>query len=248
MDGRKQIRLQKFLASQGIASRRKSEQLIMEGHVKVNGALASIGDKVTPGIDKVLVGGKVISTAKEDKKYIMLNKPRGYITTMQDEQGRKCVADLAAGIDGRVYPVGRLDRESEGLLIMTNDGDFANNIIHPSRHISKTYRVTIRPGINDVQLAAMCGGIEIDGKMTVPARVHIISEEPGRVVIEVILEEGRNRQIRKMCESLGIEVARLKRVAIGKVRLGMLAPGKWRTLRKEEIEMLNSVSKVPYTP
>ncbi len=238
MKSSEKVRLQKFLADCGVASRRKSEQMIIDGMVRVNGVMASIGDKVDPIKDKVTLNNKRISMPKESKYYIMLHKPRGYITTMNDEQNRKCVADLIKDINARVYPIGRLDRESEGLLLMTNDGEFANNIIHPSKHIEKTYRVTIRPKITEEQITKMCIGMEIDGRETAPARVRVLESEPGRVVLEVILQEGRNRQIRKMCEELGLEVARLKRVSIGSLKLGMLQPGKWRNLTKEEINSL----------
>lgn len=231
------VRLQKFLAYCGVASRRKSEELISQGLVKVNGKVACIGDKINPKKDKVIVRDTKINV-KKDKYYIMLHKPRGYISTMKDEQERKCVADLVKDVPARVYPIGRLDRESEGLLLMTNDGEFANNIIHPSKHVSKIYRVTIRPGITEEQITQMCVGVEIDGRDTAPAKVNVLTNRYGRVVLEVILQEGRNRQIRKMCEALGLEVCRLKRVGIGSIKLGMLKPGKWRNLTAEEINSL----------
>jgi 23S rRNA pseudouridine2605 synthase len=155
---------------------------------------------------------------------------------------RKCVAELVKGIPQRVYPVGRLDRESEGLLLMTNDGEFANAMMHPSRHVPKTYRVTVRPGITDSQLTSMAEGIIIDGRKTAPAEVRVLTQEPGRVVLEVVLHEGRNREIRKMCEALGIETARLKRTAFGPLRLGMLPAGKWRELTDEEMAHLRAAA------
>lgn len=231
------IRLQKMLADCGVASRRKSEELIEKGLVKINGRVARIGDKVNPHKDRVTVNGhKVVCESRN--YYIMLHKPRGYITTMNDERDRKCVAELVKDVPARVYPVGRLDRDSEGLLIMTNDGEFANAVIHPSKHVQKTYRVTVRPGITEEQLVQINIGIEIDGRKTAPADAWVISREPGRVVLEIVLQEGRNRQIRKMCEKLGLEVARLKRTSIGSVKLGMLQPGKWRELTAEEIRKL----------
>ena len=208
------IRLQKMLADCGVASRRKAEELIQQGKVKVNGHVAQIGDKVNPKTDHVTVAGRRI-VASRQYYYIMLHKPRGYVSTMSDEMGRKCVAELVKDIPARVYPVGRLDRDSEGLLLMTNDGEFANLIMHPSKHVPK-----------------------IDGVRTAPADAWVISREPGRVVLEIILREGRNRQIRKMCEQLGVEVARLKRVAVGQVKLGMLQPGKWRNLTLDEVKRL----------
>ena len=235
------VRLQKMLADCGVASRRKSEQLIADGQVKVNGKTAQIGDKVDPYKDKVFVAGKRITAAAKKKyRYIMLHKPRGYITTMDDEMCRKCVAELVADIDDRIYPVGRLDRESEGMLLMTNDGAFANTVTHPKKHIYKIYRVTVRPGITEEQIIKFETGMEIDGYKTAPAEVRVVKKEEGRAVLEIVLREGRNRQIRKMCEQLGIEVARLKRVAIGQVKLGMLQPGKWRDLTPEEVKKLTA--------
>lgn len=231
------VRLQKYMADNGIASRRKCEEMIEQGHVKVNGNRARIGDKVDPKRDRVSVNGKKIEAQKK-LKYILLHKPRGYITTMQDEQGRKCVAELVSDVGMRIYPVGRLDRESEGMLLMTNDGAFSNAMTHPRRHVPKTYRVTIRPSITDEQINAFHNGIEIDGRMTAPAGLRVIEKTEGRVVCEVILYEGRNRQIRRMFEELGIDVARLKRTAVGSVKLGMLAPGKWRELTEEEVRKL----------
>lgn len=231
-------RLQKYLSQCGIASRRKSEELIQQGRVRVNGVVASLGDKINTAKDKVTVNGKKV-TAKKEKTYVMLNKPRGFITTMSDELGRKCIPQLISDIPCRVYPVGRLDRESEGLLLLTDDGDFANNLMHPKKHISKTYRVTVRPSITDEQLDAITQGIVIDGKRTAPAEVRVITKEENRVVLEIILREGRNRQIRKMCEALGLEVARLRRTAIGSVKLGMLKQGDWRYLTDEEIRKLS---------
>ena len=235
------IRLQKLLAQCGVASRRKAEELIEKGSVKVNGEVAHIGDKVDPQKDKVTVKGKKISTAAKNKHYyIMLHKPRGYVTTMSDEKGRKCVADLVKDVPARVYPVGRLDRESEGLLLLTNDGEFANKVTHPAKHVYKVYRVTVRPSITEEQVTAMCAGMMIDGRKTAPCEVHVVSRQEGRVVLEIILREGRNRQIRKMWEQLGLEVARLTRTAIGQVKLGMLPQGKWRDLSHDEVKRLTA--------
>ena len=162
-----------------------------------------------------------------------------YITTMNDERGRKCTADLVKDIPARIFPVGRLDKDSEGLLIFTNDGDFANKLIHPSHDIWKTYRVTVKPSISEEQLTNLCIGLDIDGKPTVPAKVEVILEENERAVLEISIKEGRNRQIRKMCKIVGLEVVRLKRKSIGNVKLGMLGVGKWRNLTPEEIKLLN---------
>ncbi|MBP5459429.1 MAG: rRNA pseudouridine synthase [Clostridia bacterium] len=225
-----------------MASRRKSEELIAAGKVKVNGETAHIGDKVDPKRDQVTVEGRKVRQEKE-LLYLMLHKPRGFISTMSDEMDRKCVAELVSDVGARVYPVGRLDRDSEGLLLFTNDGAFANNMTHPSRHVSKVYRVTIRPDITEDQMAQMMAGMMIDGKKTLPAEVRVLQKYDDRTVLEVTLCEGRNRQIRKMCEALGLEVARLKRTAIGPVKLGMLQQGKWRELTPQEVAALKRASR-----
>lgn len=232
------IRLQKYLSECGVASRRKAEEMIAAGKVKVNGKPASIGDKINPKKDTVVVAGKKIRKNKKNT-YIMLHKPRGFITTLNDEMGRKCVAQLVEDVGTRVYPVGRLDRDSEGLLLLTDDGEFANSLTHPTHHVPKTYRVTVRPTITDDQITALTTGIEIDGRMTMPSEVRVIEKKEGRVVLEIIIYEGRNRQIRKMCDALGLEVARLKRTQIGSVKLGMLKQGDWRNLTDEEVHKLN---------
>ncbi len=237
------IKLQKFLADCGVASRRASEKLISDGKVRVNGKVAHIGDRVDPASDKVSVGSKKLlpsSGSNGHKIYIMLHKPRGFVTTMNDELGRKCVADLVSGLNARVFPVGRLDRESEGLLLMTNDGEFANYISHPRSHVPKTYRVTVRQQVTDDILAELAAGAMLDGKMTLPADVALILKEENRSVIQITLYEGRNRQIRRMCEQLGLEVIRLKRTAIGNVKLGMLKQGDYRELRDDEVRSLRA--------
>ena len=230
-----------MLADCGVASRRKSEELIAAGKVKVNGKVAVIGDKVDPVNDKVYVSGRrVTGTARPDLRYIMLNKPRGVLTTMSDEKGRKCVADLIRDIPERVYPIGRLDRDSEGMLLLTNDGEFANHIMHPKKHVNKVYRVTVRPNITDDQVNKLEGGIVLDGRKTAPAQVRVVTREEGRAVLEVVIREGRNRQIRRMCDAVGLEVARLKRTAIGSVKLGGLKSGMYRDLTPVEVRKLSA--------
>lgn len=239
MAGNNEVRLQKFLADMGVASRRKSEELIRQGKVKVNGHPAQIGDKINPKKDLVTVGKKKIVNVKNRRMvYIMLNKPRGYVTTVSDELGRKTVMDLITDIDERVYPVGRLDKDSEGLLLLTNDGSFTNCMTHPSHNYAKVYRVTVRPSVNDAILNNLRNGIEIDGRKTAPCEVTVLEEQENRVVLEFVLHEGRNRQIRKMCESQGLEVARLKRLSVGSLKLGMLPQGKYRELSEIEVKKL----------
>ena len=232
------IRLQKFIAQCGIASRRKAEELILGGHVKVNGKTAILGDKVL-STDKVFVRGKRIVVPKGGNyRYIMLNKPRGFITTMNDERGRKCVAQLVENVGERVYPIGRLDKDSEGMLVFTNDGDFANKVMHPKNNVYKIYRVTVRPSIDEDQLVKLETGVELDGRKTAPAYVRVIHKEQGRVVLEMILHEGKNREIRRRCEAVGLDVARLKRTQIGGVKMGMLKQGDWRDLTEQEVKKL----------
>ena len=233
------IRLQKFISQCGIASRRKAEEMILNGSVKVNGKTAVLGDKVTAE-DKVFLKGKRIVMPKTKFRYIMLNKPRGFITTMNDDRGRKCVAQLVSNVGERVYPIGRLDKDSEGMLVFTNDGEVANKVMHPRNGVYKIYRVTVRPTIDEEQLIKLETGVEIDGKKTAPAIVHVIHKEQGRVVLEMILHEGKNREIRKMCEAVGLEVARLKRTQIGGVKMGMLKQGDWRDLTENEVKKLLS--------
>lgn len=235
------VRLQKYMADCGVASRRKSEELIAAGKVKVNGIIANIGDKVDTKNDTVTVSGRKIAQ-QTNYVYIMLNKPRGFVTTMSDEMDRKCVAELVKDVGVRVYPIGRLDRDSEGLLMFTNDGEFANAMTHPSRHISKTYRVSVKPKITEDQLTVLTSSLMIDGKKTMPADVRIISNEEDKSVLEIILYEGRNRQIRRLCEEAGLETARLKRLAVGQLELGRLKPGEYRNLTHEEISLLKRQS------
>ena len=231
------IRLQKFLAQCGVASRRKAEELIVQGKVKINGKTAVLGDKVNAN-DKVYVSGKRVILPKTKFRYIMLNKPRGFITTMHDERGRRCVAELVQNVGERVYPIGRLDKDSEGMLVFTNDGAFANKVMHPRNSIYKFYRVTVRPDITEEQLVNLETGVELDGVKTAPAIVHVLHKEQGRVVMEMILHEGKNREIRRMCEALGLEVARLRRTQIGGVKMGMLKQGDWRDLTEKEVKNL----------
>lgn len=241
----KPIRIQKALTDSGILSRRKTEEYIKAGRITVNGRPAQPGNPVNPDRDVVAIDGvRVPLSSKRENIYIMLNKPRGYVTTTSDELGRRCVTELVEDLEERVYPVGRLDKNSEGLLLMTNDGQFANLMMHPSHHVSKTYRVTVRPDITEDQVVALSTGVDIgEERKTLPAQVHVLEKVPGRVVLQITITEGRNRQIRRMCEAVGLEVARLKRISVGPVRLGMLQPGKWRELKKSEVIALRNAAR-----
>ena len=240
------IRIQKIIADSGFCSRRKAEEYISAGRVKVNGHPCKLGDKADAVHDIVTIDGERIAyDIKRKLYYIMLNKPRGYVTTMSDEQGRRSVVDLLEGVEERVYPIGRLDRNSEGLLLFTNDGDFANTVMHPRNHIAKIYRVTIQGSVTEEQIIQLSTGVEIDGRMTLPATINVLTQEENRTVLQMTITEGRNRQIRKMCEAVGLEVARLKRTAIGPIKLGMLKPGDYRELTKEELRAIrNAIVKV----
>lgn len=240
----KDTRIQKAIADAGYTSRRKAEELIEKGAVKVNGHPAEIGMKVDVKKDIITINGEEINTAAGDKLwYIALNKPRGFVTTTSDEMGRKCVMDLVTEISERVYPIGRLDRNSEGLLLLTNDGSFANMIMHPSGNITKTYRVTVREDVNEEILIKFATGIKIDSGLTKPAQVTVLDKDENRTVLQFIITEGKNREIRKMCEAVGLTVIRLKRTSIGAVKLGMLKQGSWRELTKEEIQGLRNASR-----
>lgn len=235
------IRLQKYLSQCSIASRRKAEELIEQGRVKVNGRKATIGDKVDPVHDKVQVCGKTVVSQKT-KMYVMLHKPRGFVTTLSDEQGRRCVADLVADAGVRLFPVGRLDRNSEGLLFMTNDGEFANILTHPSRHVSKVYRVTVKGKADDEQIFKMSEGMKLEEYTTQPCDISVIERKEDRTVLRFVLYEGKNREIRKLCEAVGLEVLRLKRIEMAGIKLGMLPQGRWRELNEKEVKKLMSVS------
>ncbi len=237
-------RIQKALSDAGYTSRRKAEELIAAGKVTVNGRPAEIGMKVDVRADLIAVEGEAVPLAQSDKLwYIALNKPRGFVTTTSDDLGRKCVTELVQDISARVYPIGRLDRSSEGLLLFTNDGNFANEIMHPRSQVTKTYRVTVRGEVREESLIELCEGVEIDTGKTLPAQVTVLEKTPERSVLQFVIREGKNREIRKMCEAVGLTVIRLKRTEIGAVKLGMLPIGKWRELTKEELIGLRAIAK-----
>ena len=230
-------RLQKIISAAGLMSRRAAEEKIAAGAVKINGVTAALGDKADVQRDLITVDGKAVAPC-DKKVYIMLNKPKGYVTTMSDEKGRRSVCELVRELPLRVYPVGRLDINSEGLLIMTNDGEFANRVMHPSKEVDKTYRTSVRGGDIDAAAEMLRGEMEIDGYTVRPAEVRIEKRDGDRAVLLITIHEGRNRQVRKMCALAGLEVKALCRVSEGGVELGSLGSGKWRYLTAEEIDKL----------
>ena len=234
------MRLQKFFSDCGVLSRRAAEAEIAAGKVKVNGAVAQIGDSIDPEVDIVEYKGKRIRPRVSEKRhYIMLNKPRGYVTTMQDEKGRPTVANLTAGVGTRVYPVGRLDMDSEGLLLLTDDGEFANQLTHPRHEIPKIYHVTLSKVLTKEEIATLRAPMELDGYRLQPVTVKKLAPD----TIQMNLFEGRNRQIRRMCEAAGLKVIRLQRIAIGDLGLGDLPLGRWRELTPNEVNYLTSGKK-----
>lgn len=235
------IRIQKALSDCGYTSRRNAEELVRQGRIKINGRKAEIGAAVNPNRDIITVDGERVYTGgKKTRVYIALNKPRGYVTSLKDELGRKTVDELVTDVGTRVYPVGRLDKNSEGLLIMTNDGQFANFMMHPKYKVEKVYRVTVKNSVTDEQVTDLASGVVIDDRRTEPCEVIVLEKANERSVMQITLREGRNRQIRKMCESVGLTVSRLKRISVGPVRLGVLQPGEYRYLTAREIELLTS--------
>lgn len=234
-----QERIQKILAQAGVCSRRAAEERITAGRVTVNGRPARLGSKADAHHDHICVDGKPIARA-ERKCYLMLHKPRGYVTTLHDEKGRRDVSQLVADCSVRVYPVGRLDYDSEGLLLMTNDGDLAFQLTHPRHEVPKRYFISVRGDVE--RLSELSKPMKIDGHALAPAKVWVLRQSEGQAAIEMVIHEGRNRQIRKMCEKCGFSVRRLKREKIGDLELDHDLPaGKWRNLTPTEVEHLKSI-------
>lgn len=233
------VRLQKYIAMSGAASRRKAEELIEAGRVKVNGqTVREQGIKVEIGADKILLDGQSLEIVNKNY-YIMLNKPEGYVSTVKDQFDRPTVIDLLSEeIRTRIFPVGRLDYETEGLLLLTNDGDFTYRVTHPKFEMEKTYIATIGNGLTVSGINSLRRGVKIDDYKTSPAEVEILDSQPGATVVKIIIHEGRNRQVRKMFEAVGVKVKHLKRVAVGKVELGNLPLGRWRHLTSHEVNYL----------
>ena len=236
------IRIQKYLSDAGVASRRAVEAAVAESKVTVNGRPCEIGQKVGDG-DVIVYCGRRVTKRNNKKIYIMLNKPRGYVTTNADESGRKCTADLVTDLGERVYPVGRLDRDSEGLLILTNDGELANRLMHPSHEIPKIYNVRVRGPVTSEQMDILRSPLDIDGYKIKPVNVEIIGETEVSTLLRFRLYEGRNRQIRKMCEKASLTVSRLTRVAIGDIAIGDLKPGKYKHLTPAQVDYLSNNAK-----
>lgn len=229
-------RVQKLIAAGGLCSRRTAEAWIEAGRVTVNGKRIALGDRADPDTDIIAVDGRAVN-ARARRVYLMLHKPRGFVTTLSDERGRRTAAELVRGCGTRVYPVGRLDRDSEGLLLFTNDGALAQHLLHPSHQVDKVYEVTVTGGLTGAasRLAAVD---ELDGEAIVPAQVRELSRTGGKAVLEVIIHQGKKRQIRRMCARVGLEVARLKRVAEDGLTLGDLPCGHWRYLTGEELDII----------
>lgn len=229
-------RLQKLIAQAGLCSRRSAEELLKAGRVTVDGAVASLGDKADPAAQTIAVDGAVLRFT-EEKVYLMLHKPRGYVTTLSDEKGRKTAAELVADCPVRVYPVGRLDMDSEGLLLFTNDGDFMQAMTHPKHQVDKVYEVTVTGALENAA-ARLAAVEELDGEPIIPAQVTLLRRSGGQALLRIIIHQGKNRQIRRMCAQVGLQVKRLRRVAEDSLLLGDLPAGKWRYITKEEMAAL----------
>ncbi|WP_083238773.1 pseudouridine synthase [Caloranaerobacter ferrireducens] len=235
------MRLQKYLAMCGVASRRKSEMLILQGRVKVNGKVVEeLGYKIDPDIDIVLVDNKRI-IKKENYIYIALNKPEGYITTVKDQFNRPTVLDLVKSIKERIYPIGRLDYDTSGLLLLTNDGDLTYKLTHPKHEIEKVYIAKIKGVPTEKELNKFRKGLKIDNYVTSKAKIEVLKKYNDYSIVKITIHEGKNRQIRKMCKKINHPVIKLKRIAIGKIELGNLKKGSWRYLSKEEISYLKEL-------
>jgi 23S rRNA pseudouridine2605 synthase len=237
-------RLQKVMSEFGVASRRKCEEMIAEGKVKVNGCLITEpGCKVDKEKDIIEVEGRIIKNS-DTRIYILLNKPTGYITSVKDQFGRPTVLDLLEGVSSRVFPIGRLDYDTEGLIILTNDGDLTYKITHPKHNIDKTYRALVKGRVDEEDIMTFSKGIAIEDYITTPASLRIIRQAKENSIIEITIHEGKNRQVRKMCAAIGHEVIQLQRTKIGEIGLDYLNPGQWRYLNKKEINYMKTLGGI----
>ncbi len=235
------MRLQKYMALSGVASRRKSEEMIKNGQVKVNNiTITELGTIIDPDKDKVIVDDKSIKIESK-KVYIMLNKPVGYVSTLRDEKDRRIVTDLIEGVPERIYPIGRLDADTTGLILLSNDGDLAFKLTHPSKKIPKKYIAIVEGTPNKKELEQIRNGILIDGRKTAPANVKVSKKFDEDSILEIEIHEGRNRQVKKMCQAINHPVKKLKRVSIGEIELGGLNIGNWRYLNDEELDYLKTL-------
>ena len=241
------IRLSKYFTDCGVMSRRAAEEEIKGGKVTVNGHIAELGEKIDPEVDEVIYKGRKVVASADEKICIMLNKPRGIVCTAADEKGRRNVTELCRDVKDtrgdrvRLYPIGRLDMDSDGLLLLTNDGELANKLTHPRHSVPKIYHVTLKGAFDAEALKVLGEPIDLDGRLTMRVKVRRVGGDAAVTVAEFELFEGRNRQIRRMCEAHGVKIERLQRVAIGKLKLGALEIGKWRRLDKNEIEYLKAI-------
>lgn len=233
-------RLQKYMAACGVAARRKCEEIIEEGRVKVNGNIVTeLGFKVDPELDEIVVDSKLIKL-EERKVYILLNKPEGYVSTVKDERGRKTILDIVK-VNERIFPIGRLDYNTSGMILLTNDGDIYNRIIHPRKEVNKVYIAVIEGTPSKDKIDEFCNGIDIGGYITAKAKFRIIEKLQDKSKVEIIIHEGKNRQVRRMCEKIGHPVIALKRISVGNIKLGNLRRGEWRYLGENEINYLKNL-------
>jgi pseudouridine synthase len=236
------------MAECGVASRRASEKLIQEGRVKVNGAVATLGQSVEPGVDRVELDGQSIVGRDAPPVYILLNKPSGFVTSAKDPKGRPTVLDCLKGVTTRVYPVGRLDLDVEGALILTNDGDLAHRLMHPSHEVPKVYQAWVQGRMEPETLTLFEKGILLEDGMAAPAKAEVLHEGPSSTLVQLTLHEGRNHEVKRLCAAVGHSVKHLKRVAVGQVRLKDLRPGEWRHLSEREVRLLKRTAGLKHAP
>ncbi len=235
------VRLQKYLAECGVASRRASETLIAEGRVTVNGVAATLGQSVDPAVDHVAVDGRELGTGADDKVYIVLNKPRNVVTTARDTHGRRTVLDCVHSSDARLFPVGRLDYDTEGVLLLTNDGELAYRLIHPKFGIEKEYLAWVRGRMDAAAAARLEQGVELEDGPTAPARVEVLETRSGNSLVRLVIHEGRKREVKRMCDTVGHPVQSLRRITFADIEVNGLRPGEWRNLTPMEVAGLKSL-------